>query len=78
MDKTELLAKIKAGDLKPKGRPGAAQARIAIQQLHVLGTIKDLDPKTAYAARQALFDVVSEYRRTNKKKRWLRKKRTRG
>jgi hypothetical protein len=78
MDKAQLLEKIKKGDLKPKGRPGPEQAKLAIQQLHILGTMKDLDAKTAYAARQALFDVVSEYRRINKKKRWLRKKRTRG
>ena len=78
MDKAKLVEQIKKGDLRPKGRPGAMQAKIAIQQLQLLGTITDLDPKTAYSARRELTAVVAEYRRTLRVKRKGRRKMTRG
>ncbi len=78
MDKATLLTKIKNEDLRPKGRPGAKQAREALLQLQLLNTMTDLDKKVAHRARRELTDVVAEYRRALKVKRFLRKKHTRG
>ena len=78
MDTAALLEKIKNDDLRPKGRPGCQQARVALQQLQLLRTMKDLDKKTAHAARRELTQVVAEYRRALKVKRAKRRKHTRG
>ena len=78
MDKAQLLEKIKNDDLTPKGRPGPRQVRVAIQQLQLLGTIKDLDAKVAYRARRELEGVVKTYHAAIRVARFRRKKHTRG
>jgi hypothetical protein len=78
MDKAALLDKINKGDLTPKGRPGAAQARVALAQLHAIEGMKDLDKKVAAKARKELLDVIGEYRRILRVKKMKRRKHTRG
>jgi len=78
MNATELLQKVRGGAAKGHGRPGAVQAREALQQLRALDAMKDVDPRTLRTARKEILAVLVEYRRDLKVKKEKRRKHTRG
>jgi hypothetical protein len=78
VDKAALLDKIKNDALTPAGCPTHQQATLALQELAVLDQLKELDRNALTAAREELLQVVANYRRTLKSRRFFRKKRTRG